>query len=87
MGVRREGVQGSTCPPPPRILSEKCEKALRGSGGMLPRKFIEILHTVVAVLILFEQLLGKFCLNFFPLNLRFSPNMMHFVCTFSTMRA
>ena len=32
---------------------------------MLPRKIFENLHTVVAILVLFEQFLGKFCLNFF----------------------
>ena len=33
---------------------------------MLPRKIFEIVHTVVAILVLFEQVLGKFCLNFCP---------------------
>ena len=54
---------------------------------MLHRKFFENLHTVVIILVLFKQLLGKFCLNFLPLNLNVSPNMMHFVRTFSIMRA
>ena len=54
---------------------------------MLPRKIFENLHTVVAILALLEQFLGKFCLNFLPLNLSVSPNMMHFVRTFSIMRA
>ena len=54
---------------------------------MLPQKIFEILHTVVAILVLFEQFLGKFCVNFLPLNLSVSPNMMHFVRTFSIMRA
>ena len=53
---------------------------------MLPRKIFENLYTVVAILALFEQFLGKFCLNFLPLNLSISPNMMHFVHTFSTTR-
>ena len=57
------------------------KKTLGGSGGMLPRKIFENLHTVVAILALFEQFLGKFCLNFLPLNLSVSPSMMHFVCT------
>ena len=35
------------------------EKAL-GSGGMLPRKFFENLHTVEAILVLFEQFLENF---------------------------
>ena len=48
---------------------------------MLLRKIFEILHTVVgvAILVLSEQVLGKFCLHFLPLNLSVSPNMMHFV--------
>ena len=50
---------------------------------MLPQKFFENLHTVVAILVVFEQFLGKFWLNFLPLNLSVSPNMMHFVHTFS----
>ena len=54
---------------------------------MLPRKIFENLHTVMAILALFDQLLGKFCLNFLPLHLSISPNMMHFVRTFSIMRA
>ena len=49
-------------------------KGLRGSGVMLPRKIFENLHTVVAILVLFEQFLGKFCLNFLPLILNVSPN-------------
>ena len=63
------------------------KKALRGSGGMLPRKIFENLHTVEVILVLFEQILGKFCLNFLPLILSVAPNMMHFVHTFSIMRA
>ena len=54
---------------------------------MLPRKIFENLHTVVAILAFFEQFLGKFCLNFLPLIVSVSPNMMHFVRTFSIMRA
>ena len=54
---------------------------------MLPRKVFENLHTVVAILALFEQFLGKFCVNFLSLNLSVSPNMMHFVRTFSIMCA
>ena len=53
---------------------------------MLPQKFFEILLAVVAILVLFEQVLGKFCLNFLPLILSVAPNMMHFVRTFSVMR-
>ena len=65
----------------------KNEKSSGGSGSMLPRKIFENLHTVVAILVLFEQFLSKFYLNFLPLNLSVSPNMMHFVRTFSIMRA
>ena len=54
---------------------------------MLPRKIFESLHTAVAILVLFEQFLRKFSLNFLPLNLSVSPNMMHLVRTFSIMRA
>ena len=54
---------------------------------MLPRKIFENLHTVVAILVLFEQNLGKFCLKFLPLILSVAPNMMHFVRMFSIMRA
>ena len=53
---------------------------------MLPQKFFEILRAVVAILVLFEQVLGKFCLNFLPLILSVAPNIMHFVDTFSIMR-
>ena len=41
----------------------------------------------MAILVLFEQFLRKFCLNFLPLNPSVSPNIMHFVRTFSIMRA
>ena len=54
---------------------------------MLPSKIFELLHTVVAILVLCEQVLGKFCLNFLPLILSVAPNIMHFVRTFSIMRA
>ena len=40
--------------------------ALGGSGGMLPQKIFEILHTEVAILVLFKQFLDKVCLNFLP---------------------
>ena len=52
---------------------------------MLPRKNFEIFHTAVAILALFEQFLGKICVNFLPLYLSVSPNMMHFVHTFSIL--
>ena len=41
-------------------------KGLRGSGGRALRRFFENLHTVVAILVLFEQFSGKFCLHFCP---------------------
>ena len=41
----------------------------------------------MAILELFEYLSPKFCLNFFTLILSALPNMMHFVRTFSIMRA
>ena len=63
------------------------EKGSKGVRGHALRKIFENLHTVVAILVLFEQFLGKFCLNFLPLNLSVSPNTMHFVRTFSIMRA
>ena len=50
---------------------------------MLPRKIFENLHTVVTILVFFEQFLG----NFLPLNLSVSPNMMHLVRAFSIMPA
>ena len=53
---------------------------------MLPRKIFENLHDVVAILALFEQFLGKVCLNFLPLNPSVLSNMMHVVHTFSIMR-
>ena len=63
------------------------QMALEGSGNMLPRKFFENLHTVVAVLAFYEQFLGKFCLNFLFLILSVAPNVMRFVRTFLIMRA
>ena len=54
---------------------------------MLPRKIFKNLHTAVAILVLFEQFLRKFCLNFLPLNLSVSQNIKHFVRIFSIMRA
>ena len=54
---------------------------------MLPRKFFENLHAVMATLVRFEYFSAKFCLNFLTLILCALPNMMHFVRTFSIMRA
>ena len=53
------------------------------SEGMLIRKIFENLHTVMAILVLFEQFSGKVC----SLTLSASPNTMHFVRTVSIMRA
>ena len=41
---------------------------------MLSQKFLENLHTAMAILVLFGQISGKFCLNFLPLILSASPN-------------
>ena len=49
---------------------------------MLPRKVFKNLDTVMAILALFEQNYGKFCLIFLPLTPSPSPNMIHFVRTF-----
>ena len=54
---------------------------------MLPRKHFETLHTVMAILVFFEQFFGKVCSCFWPLFLSASPNMMHFVRTVSIMLA
>ena len=56
---------------------------------MLPRKIFENLNrpTAMAILVLFEQCDGKFCLHFLPLILSASQNRMHFVRTFSIIRA
>ena len=35
---------------------------------MLPREIFEILHAVMAILVLFEHFSGKFCLNIFGPN-------------------
>ena len=39
---------------------------------MLPRKIFENSHVVVAILVLFERILGKFCLSVLPLILSVS---------------
>ena len=48
------------------------------------RKILKIYATVpvMTILVLFEQFVDEFCLNFLPLMLSASPHMMHFVCTF-----
>ena len=43
---------------------------------MLPCKIFEILHAVMAILVLFEYFSRKFSLNFLTLILSASPNMM-----------
>ena len=50
---------------------------------MLPRKIFENLHPVVAILVLFKQSSGKIGLNFLPLTLSVSPNMMHYIYLFT----
>ena len=72
-----------------RIILEHIgnKKGSRGIRGMLSRKVFENLHASVAMLELFGQFLGKFCLNFLPLNLSVSAEMMHFVYIFSIMPA
>ena len=62
----------------------KNRKGCRGPGGMLPREKFEILHAVMTILVLFEHFSGKLCLKVLTLN---TKSMMHFVCTFSIMRA
>ena len=42
------------------------KKAPGGSGCVLPRKNFDNLLTLVAILVLFEQFSGKFCLIFSP---------------------
>ena len=48
---------------------------------MLLRKNFENVHALMAILVLFKLISGKFCLNFLTLILNASPNMMHFVRT------
>ena len=45
--------------------------ALKGSGGMLPRKVFKNLDTVMAILALFEQFLWHIQFNFFVSNSKF----------------
>ena len=44
---------------------------------MLLRKFFENLHTIMAILELFEQFSGKVCSYFWLLTLSASPNMLY----------
>ena len=55
--------------------------------GMLPPKIFENLHAVMTILVPFEYLSGKLCVKFLTLILNALPNMMHFIHTFSIMRA
>ena len=50
---------------------------------MLSRKIFENLHAVIVISVLFEQFSRKFCLIFFDPILSASPNVKHFVRTFS----
>ena len=50
---------------------------------MFLRNFFVNLHTAMAILVLFEQFLGKIFLNILPLILSPSPNTKHFGRTFS----
>ena len=43
---------------------------------MLPRKIFENSHSVVAILVLFEHISGKFCLSFLPIILSVSQIMI-----------
>ena len=54
---------------------------------MLLQNVFENLHAVIIVLVPFEYLSGKLCLNFLTLILSASQNVMHVVRTFSIMRA
>ena len=53
---------------------------------MLFREIFERLRVVMAILVLFQHFSGKLCLKFLTLNLSASPNMVHFVRTFSIVR-
>ena len=59
-------------------LSKKNDS--RGVRGHAPLNIFKNLHTVMAILVLFEQFSGKFCLWFWPLifNTGTLPNIMHF---------
>ena len=71
-------------------LIEKPKEALGGSGGMLTRKIFENLRAVMAILVNlnnFGMIFRQILFNVLTLFLSPSPNMMHFVRTFSIMRA
>ena len=67
-------------------LNEKQKRHWGGPGACSPGHIFGSLHAVMAILVLFELISAKFCLNFLTLMLSVSPNMMHFVRTFSIMR-
>ena len=52
---------------------------------MLRRKFFETMHTVMAILVLFEQFSGEVSSYSWSLTLSASPNMIHFVRTVSIL--
>ena len=54
---------------------------------MLPQEIFEILHAVMVILVLIEHFSGKVCLNLLTQILNTPPNMVHFVRTFSIVRA
>ena len=54
---------------------------------MLPREIFEIFYAVMAILVLFEHFSGKLYFNFLTLILSTSSSMVHFVRTFSIVRA
>ena len=54
---------------------------------MLFKEYFEILHAVLVIIVFFEHFSGKPCLHFLSLILITLPNMVHFVHTFSFMRA
>ena len=56
-------------------------------GASSTGKFWKNLDNVVVISVLFEQFLYKILFNFFALNSDFFTNMMHFVPTFSIVRA
>ena len=60
-------------------------KRFKGVRGHASQQNFENLHAVMAVLVLFEKFSHKFWLNFLTLIVSASPNMMHFVRTFSIM--
>ena len=55
-----------------------------GSGGMLSRKFFENLHSMMAILVLLEQVLRQIVFEFFALNFEvFTKYLYDAIRTFS----